>query len=198
MKIKKLLTALVIVSVVLLAGCKNDDYVAINGGPCPVVVSVTPVSGATLVGRSKVNSVSAAARTTLVTATFNKKMDPKTINESSFKVKISGESAVAGTVTYTDSTATFTSTNKFPDNKTFEARITTAAKDLIGNAIQVDYVWSFSTGTTILPVLNTTSPFANETNVALNKTITAAFSMPMDQSTITATTFTLKNGAIPV
>jgi uncharacterized repeat protein (TIGR02543 family) len=199
MKINKLLSALAILSIALFAGCKNDDYVAINGGPCPAVVSVTPLSGATLVGRSKVISITTsdqAARTTLVTATFNKKMDPKTINESSFTVN--STTPIAGTVTYTDSTATFTASSKFADNTTFTARITTAAKDLMGNALQQDYVWTFSTGTTILPVVVATSPIANETGVALNKTITANFSMIMDQSTITTTSFTLSNGATPV
>jgi len=199
MKIKSLLSTLSIVSVVLFTGCKNDDYVAINGGPCPVVVSVTPLSGATLVGRTKVNSIivsDQAVRTSIVTATFNKKMDPKTINESSFT--LNGNSPVAGTVTYTDSTATFTASSRFVDNTTFTARITTAAKDKMGNALQQDYVWVFSTGTTILPVVVATSPFMNETGVELNKTIVANFSVAMDQSTITKTTFTLFKGATQV
>jgi len=199
MKINKLLTTLAISSIVLLAGCKNDDYVVKNGGPCPVVISTTPVSGATLVGRSKVNSIIAseqAARTTIVTATFNKKMDPKTINESSFKVN--STVPIAGTVTYTDSTATFTASSKFADNTTFSARITTAAKDLMGNAIQADYVWTFSTGTTILPVVIATNPLNKAVNIPLNKVVTANFSMPLDPSTISGTTFTLKQGAANV
>jgi len=199
MKIKSLLSTLSIVSVVFFTGCKNDDYVAINGGPCPVVVSVTPLSGATLVGRTKVNSIivsDQAVRTSIVTATFNKKMDPKTINESSFT--LNGNAPVAGTVTYTDSTATFTASSRFVDNTTFTARITTAAKDLMGNALQQDYVWVFSTGTTILPVVVATSPFMNETGVELNKTIVANFSVAMDQSTITKTTFTLSKGTTAV
>ena len=199
MKIKKLLTTLSIVSVVLFAGCKNDDYVAINGGPCPAVVSTTPLSGATLVGRSKVNSITAseqAIRTTTVTATFNKKMDPKTINGTSFTVK--GTTGITGTVTYTDSTATFTSSTAFADNTTFTARITTAAKDLMGNALQADYVWTFSTGTTILPVVIATSPLDKAVNVTLNKLVTANFSMAIDPATITGTTFTLKQGTLTV
>lgn len=199
MKKIKLLSTLAILAVVLFAGCKNDDYVAIDGGPCPMVVSVTPASGATLVGRKAVSAAELAIRTTIVTAKFNKKINPKTINETSFTV--TGTSApVTGTVTYSDadSTATFTASSKFADNTTFTARITTAVKDLMGNTLQADYVWVFSTGTTILPVVVATSPLNLATNVALNKTITATFSVPMDQSTITGTTFTLKNGTTPV
>ena len=68
----------------------------------------------------------------------------------------------------------------------------------MGNALQADYVWVFSTGTTVLPVVIATSPLNLATNVVLNKTITATFSVPMDQSTITGTSFTLKNGTTPV
>jgi len=199
MKKRKLLSTLAILAVVLFAGCKNDDYVAIDGGPCPVVVSVTPVSGATLVGRKAVSAAELAIRTTIVTAKFNKKINPKTINENSFTVT-GTSTVVAGTVTYSDadSTATFTASSKFADNTTFTARVTTAVKDLMGNALQADYVWVFSTGATILPVVVTTSPLNLATNVALNKTITATFSVPMDQSTITSSSFTLKNGTTPV
>lgn len=200
MKKNKLLTTIAILSVVLFAGCRNDDYVAIDGGPCPVVVSTTPVRNATLVGRSAAPASEQAMRTTLVTAKFNKKIDPKTINASSFTVKVTGGSTLAGTVTYSDadSTATFTASSKFADNTTFEARVTTAVKDLIGNALQADYVWPFATGTTLLPIIIATDPTNLLTGVPINKTITATFSVPMDQSTITTSTFTLKNGALAV
>jgi uncharacterized repeat protein (TIGR02543 family) len=195
MKMKKLLTTFIVIAVVLFVGCKNDDYVAINGGPCPVVILVTPVNGATLVGKQKVSAIENAIRTTIVTATFNKKMDPKTINESTFTVN--STSPVAGTVTYTDSTATFTASSKFADNTTFTARVTTGVKDVMGNAMQSDYVWTFSTGTTILPVVIATDPLNLATGVALNKIVNATFSMPMDGSTLTSA-FTLMNGTTAV
>jgi hypothetical protein len=201
MKKNKLLTTLAIFSIVLFAGCRNDDYVAIDGGPCPIVVSTTPVSGATLVGRSKVTSETAseqAIRTKLVTAKFNKKIDTRTITSSSFT--LTGTTAIAGTVTYSDadSTATFTATDKLADNTTFTARVATTVKDLMGNALQQDYVWVFSTGATILPVVLATNPINLATGVAFDKVITATFSVPMDQSSITTTSFTLKNGTNPV
>jgi len=197
MKKNKLLTTLAIVSIVLFAGCKNDDYVAIDGGPCPVVVSTTPVSGATLVGRSAVKSETVkqnAARTTLVTAKFNKKIDPKTITESSFTV--TGVSAIAGTVSYsnTDSTATFTAASKFADNTTFIAKITTSVKDLMGNALQTDYVWTFSTGITPAPMVSSTSPIANGLNVLFSQVVVANFTRLMDPSTLIASNFTLQQG----
>jgi len=199
MKIKKLLSTLAIVTVVLFAGCRYDDYVAIDGGPCPVVVSVTPTNGQLMVGRSNVNASELAMRTTLVTATFNKKIDPTTINETTFIVKVTGGSEVPGNVTYvvSDSTAVFTASSKFPDNTTYEARVTTGVKDLMGNALQEDYVWAFSTGTTILPVVLSTDPLNLDGGVALNKVISATFNVPMDGSTLTSA-FTLMNGTVAV
>ena len=195
MKKNKLLTTLAILSIALFAGCKDDNYVAIDGGPCPVVISVTPVSGATLVGRNAANEAQKAPRTTLVTATFNKKMNPKTIDGTTFIVKVAGGAEVVGNVSYNiaDSTAIFTATNMFPDNTTFEARVTTGVKDLMGSALQEDKVWPFSTGTTILPIITATSPVHLATNVAFNKVITATFSVPMDAATI-ITAFSLKRG----
>jgi len=200
MKKNKLLTTIALLSVILFAGCRNDDYVAIDGGPCPVVKSTTPATNATLVGKSEAPASGQAMRTTLVTATFNKKIDAKTINAQTFIVKVTGGAILSGDVTYNDadSTATFTSSTKFADNTTYEAKVTTGVKDLIGNALQTDYVWAFSTGTTVLPIIIATDPANGSTGVPINKTITATFSVDMDQSTITTSTFTLYNGTISV
>lgn len=194
------LTTVLMLIAIFTWQCKTDDYVAIDGGPCPAVISVTPVSNATLVGRSAVSASEQAARTTLVTATFNKKMDPKTINGSTFMVKVTGGSVVNGNVTYNvaDSTAIFTASGKFADNTTFEARVTRGVKDFIGNTLKEDKVWAFSTGTTILPIITATSPANLATNVAFNKVITATFSVAMDQSTISPSTFMLKKAGAPV
>jgi hypothetical protein len=50
------------------------------------------------------------------------------------------------------------------------------------------YDWNHSS-----PTVTSTDP-SNATGVALNKTITANFSMVMDPSTINTTNFTLKQG----
>ena len=48
-------------------------------------------------------------------------------------------------MTYSDTTATFTPTTALDYNKTYTATITTGAKDLLGNALEDDYSWSFTT-----------------------------------------------------
>ena len=131
LKKRKLLTLLAIVSVFLFVGCQKDDYVEIVG-LCPVVVSSNPVNGATSVPLLNV-----------ITVSFNERMNPATLNATSFSLQAA--SAVAGTISYTDTTATFTPASPLSPNTTYTGKVTTAAKSLKGNALQADYVRSFST-----------------------------------------------------
>lgn len=170
-----------LISAVLFGGCKKDDFEEMPG-LCPVVSSTDPANLAVSVPLNKV-----------ITVTFNEPMNPLTINANSFT--IDGLSPVAGNVTLNGSVATFTPTANLASNTTFTGRIRTTAKDLMGNALQTDYVWTFSTGITLSPVVLYTSPINNATGVVLNKVITANFSVPMDPLTITDSTFTIRKGA---
>src|ERR1035437_6029407 len=48
------------------------------------------------------------------------------------------------------------------------------------------------------PTVISTDAANNATDVARNKVVTATFSVPMDQATLSATTFTIKSEATPV
>ena len=186
MKMKKLLTALTLVLVVSIAGCKKDDFVEIVG-VCPAVISTSPANTAVGVSLDKI-----------ITATFNEAMNPVTITQESFTLELSakGVTSVAGTVSYTGTTASFTPSSALSPSTDYTGTITTSVKDLMGNAIQTDYVWTFTSGP--LPLVISVDPINLATSVVLNKTVTAAFSVPMDPLTITAATFTLKQGVTPV
>lgn len=182
MKTRKLLSALVLLMVALIAGCVKDEFPVITG-VCPEVVSTSPANLATGVSPLKV-----------ITVTFNEPMNPATITATSFTIL--GLSPVAGAITYSGNTASFTPANPLASNVTYTGRITTAVKDMMGNAIQEDYVWTFSTDAT--PYVTLTSPFTGEGGVLLNKVISAQFSIPMTPSTLNGTTFTVKLGTVPV
>ena len=132
MKIKKLLTTFTIIMVVLIAGCKQDDYVS-TIGVCPLVISTDPVNSANSVPYNKI-----------IAATFNEKMDHATINETSFILQ-QGTTAITGVVTYVDSTAKFTPAVALLPLTVYKATIKNTVKDLKGNLLQADYVWSFTT-----------------------------------------------------
>jgi hypothetical protein len=111
-----------------------------------------------------------------------------------------GTTAVLGTVDYDGTTASFVpSTNLLPGTQ-YTATITSGVKSMIGIPMAANYVWTFTTVAAIAPTVVTTDPANNSTGVALNKTVSAIFSMPMDRTTIVSplTTFTLANGTTSV
>jgi len=104
-----------------------------NDNDSPMVTSTDPLNNATGVAHNKV-----------VALTFSEAMDPLTINTSTFTLK-QGTTAVSGTVAYSGTTATFTPSNVLAPSITYTATITTGAKDLAGNALAANTVWSFTT-----------------------------------------------------
>jgi len=114
--------------------CANDDFEGETVGVCPKVVLTDPVDGAINVATDQT-----------IAASFNEKMDPQTINESTFLLK-QGSTLIAGTVTFSDSTAYFDPKARLAANTIYTATITTGSRDLDGNALIKDSVWSFNTG----------------------------------------------------
>lgn len=183
MRTKKLLSIFAILFIALFSGCANDDFNEVVG-VCPVVSSTNPIDGASGVPLNQI-----------ITATFNEEMDPATINQSSFILTVGG-APVTGTVSHSGAVSTFTPSSLLLANTIYTARITTASKDLDGNALQTDYIWTFTTG--LLPIVVSTDPVNNATNVSLNKIISATFNMAMNPLTLSATTFTVKQGTTTV
>jgi len=188
---RRLLATLAIASVVFMSGCKKDEYLA-KVGVCPVVVSTIPVNAAVGVPLNQVVSI-----------TFNEPMNPSTFTSESFVLEgtavVAGTKAaivVAGTFTFNDKTVIFTPTSPLAANTTFTGTINTTVKDLAGNALQVKYVWSFTTG--IPPTVTSTDPANNAISVVLNKVITATFSVAMDPLTLSASSVTVKQGTTAI
>ncbi|MGV8945589.1 MAG: InlB B-repeat-containing protein [Lutibacter sp.] len=129
---KKLLTTIAFAFVLLFSGCATDDFIEIDG-VCPLVVSTVPENNATGVPLNQV-----------ITATFNEIMNASTISKTSFTISDNG-ALIDGTVTYSGLTATFTPTSPLDENTKYTGTIKTSAKDLKGNALQEDYVWTFTT-----------------------------------------------------
>src|SRR5271157_4131062 len=155
----------------------------------PTVSFTVPADGGTVVA---VNSAMAAV--------FSKAMDPLTITTITFTLK-QGATPVSGAVTYSVVTAVFTPSSNLAASTTYTATITTGVKDLAGNALAVNKVWTFTTGAapdTTAPTVSFTVPANGGTGVAVNSAMAAVFSKVMDPLTITTTTFTLEQGATPI
>ena len=154
----------------------------------PTVVSTVPTIGATGV---PVN--------TAVSATFSEAMNPATINAATFTLTGPGAMPVIGTVTFAGTTATFTPTTALATGTVYTATITAGAKDLTGAALAANFVWTFTTVPVPSPSVISTVPVNGSTGVAVNTTVSAAFSEAMNPATINAATFTLTGpGPTPV
>ena len=158
----------------------------------PTVTATVPLNNATGVS---LNSI--------VTATFSEAMDPLTISSSTFLVRGPGGAVVPGSITYAGSsfTAVFTPTGNLAPSTTYTATVTSGSKDLSGNALAADYVWSFATGAAqdlTAPRVIATDPLDNAVGVALDKTLTATFGEMMDPTTITSYSFTLRQGGTTI
>ena len=107
-----------------------------------------------------------------VNATFSEAIDPTTINNSTFTLQLTGPplgAPLAGTVTYDvpSRVATFTPASSLLASTNYTATVTTGVKDLAGNALATNKVFTFTTGTLpcTAPVttfsLGTAAPFGN-------------------------------------
>ena len=184
----------------LTAGCGGGQDPILGAGVAPETIRPTvtltsPVAGATNV-----------ASNSKITATFSEDMDPASITGTTVTLTGPGASPVAGTITYSAGakTTTFTPTNPatLPASTLMTGTITTGAKDIAGNTLAGNYVWTFTTGAapdTTGPTVISADPANTATGVAVNKKIAAAFSEAMDPATITTASFTLAGpGTTPV
>lgn len=108
---------------------------AANSAP-PMVLSTAPLNSALDISISR-----------RPTATFDKAMDPATLNAGTFTLK-KGATPIAGTVTLDGltNTARFTPSSPLELSTFYTATITNGVKDTGHNAMVADYVWSFTTG----------------------------------------------------
>lgn len=158
--------------------------------------NTTPVpstTSPTVIATNPVNAATGVALNQKVTATFNGAMDSSTINTTTMTL-MQGSTSVAGTVAYASGVAIFTTSSNFVPNTVYTATISTGAKDLAGNALASNVVWSFTSDTIAdptAPIVVSTQPVNSTTGVAINTIITATFSKAMDPSTLTAANFTV-------
>jgi len=152
---KQSVRVMVLLGVVFGLGCSGsrDSILGWNGAVAPVATTRPQVTAT--VPATAVPAITGVSTGTVLAATFTTNMAPATINPLSFTVTGPGATAVAGTVTYTARTATFTPTFSLAGGTTFTATIIYAATDTSGNALSgnqtpqpapSNYVWTFTTG----------------------------------------------------
>jgi hypothetical protein len=182
----KTTSVIILLLTVFMWQCKKDDIKDLTR---PTVTSTVSVSSATNVSISSVS-----------TAKFSEAMDPLSITSATFTLK-QGTTSVSGLVTYSDSVATFTPAAVLLVNSVYTATISNLVKDIAGNTMAINYVWSFTTTPALditKPTVVSSLPVNNATGVTFNTKPVATFSEALDPLTVTALTFTLKQGTTAV
>lgn len=176
--------------VLLALGCSDeDDNPGINPNDRPTVTLTDPLNNAVDVDLNKA-----------IVATFSEAMNEASVNNASYSLK-KGSTTIAGTVSYSGTSATFNPTSDLEPRVLYTAVINKDVKNTQGIELATDFTFSFTTGDAldiILPTILTADPLANATGVPRNKTVSITFSESMDASTINSTTFTLKKGLVNV
>jgi Ice-binding-like/Bacterial Ig-like domain len=174
-----------LLALIFVTGCGDPDRgTGIPGLTPPTVISVAPPNGA-----------NGACPNTIVTATFSEAMNPATINTTSFTVT----PGVTGAITHDASNTifTFTPSSSLALSTVYTATITTGARDMFGNVLASDFVWTFTTGANPCqapaPPISVIPP-SGSAGVCPNIVVAAIFPQAMDPATINTTTFTVTPG----
>ena len=167
---------------VVLIGCSGLS--TSPSSPAPVV-SASPT---VLIVVPQTNGVGTNRAVAVV---FSEPMDPASINSGSFVV-----AGVSGTVTYdtTNRIGGFKPSTGFAPNTTYNASITTGARNINGTPIAAPFNFSFTTRSTTdtsPPSLVAINVAAGATCVPLDQKIKVTFDEQMDSLTINPSTFLL-------
>ena len=170
-------------ALIFVFGCGDPDHNRIPGLAAPTVFSVAPPKDAL-----------GACPNSVVTATFSEAMNVATVNASTFTV-----SGVSGTITHDASNTvfTFTPSSSLAVGTLYSATLTTGVRDLFGNALASNFVWSFTTaanGCNPPPTVLSVAPPNAATGVCSNSLVTATFSEAINVATVNSSTFTVAPG----
>ena len=124
----------------------------------------------------------ASQSTSSIAATFSEAVQPATVTTSTYTLKNSAGTSIAGTVSISpdNKVATFDPTvTALAASTSYTATITTGVKDTTGNAMTSAKSWSFTTAgasDTTPPTVTSTNPASGATGFPISSSITATFS----------------------
>jgi len=178
------ITALLAAGLLLLSCGGSDPPTKSDGDTTPPTVKATiPADNATNI-----------ARDTSISVVFSEPVDSLTVSSSTFSI----DGGVSGSYSFVGDTVRLTPSSNLAYGTTYTATISTAVTDTADNKLQAVYSWSFKTvpdPSTTPPVVVSTVPGSNASDVVADDPIRATFSKELDSTTLTTSTFTLDNGA---
>ena len=129
----------------------DATILAQDGTPlaAPVSWSFTTASAPTVTAKTPADGTGYVDRTSAVTATFSRPMDPATVTSSTFTLTAPGGSSVPASVSYDagSQTATLQPSQQLGGSLVYTARLDSAIADPSANGLAAPVSWSFSTRT---------------------------------------------------
>jgi hypothetical protein len=185
---------LTLASTVLIFACGGSKD-PILGLQDRIALSPSVSATAPLARNPVVTGVAINAR---VTASFNKAMNPSSLNPQSFTLQCPAGTAINSTVSYETNSrvAALTPAATLPLSTLCQATVTTATQDTNGIALSNDFAWSFETGSASdnKPPTVTQHVPAQNAVAATNTQVTVSFSEDMDPASLNANRLTLTSG----
>ncbi len=153
----------------------------------PAIVEVNPPHG-----------TSDVSRNTVLTARFSNRIDPSTVEGTTFTVA-SGDTPIVGTINLDGSGlfATFKPDSALPAGANITGNLSTGIKGINGSPLAEARSWTFGTiasEAVVRPFVSSVFPSADSVDIATGVVITANFSTPVASSTMTAARFTVSSG----
>lgn len=182
------------------SGCKPNDDTALQliSTNANNDVAVRPINNTalTIISTNPNNDATTQPINNTIVATFSERMDETTLTTDTFTVIGDNEAALVGSVSLdaASSTSTFTPTSNLTASTRYTATITTLAKSSTGESLAHNYVWTFTSDVTediAAPTVSSTDPSDIETNVAINRNISALFDVSLDPASVNLTSVTL-------
>jgi methionine-rich copper-binding protein CopC len=174
---------------------KTDDTTA------PEVVTTSPAD----------NAIEVAVNTS-ITVTFSEPIDPATVTTNTSDTSCFGSIQLSadnfttcvqmstGDPTHDSENMIFylTPASDINSTTTYAFKITQSITDNNNNGLLEEIISEFTTKDETPPQVESFNPANGSTNIVVNTDVKAVFNEDMNPSTITTSTFTLKDGAVPV
>jgi len=129
----------------------------------------------------------------VIRVTFSEAMDATSFEPAGILVN---GGLLVGSISYDaeTKTATFTPSDLLEESSTYQVTVSQNVLDAQGYGMEGDYQWSFSTVLdTTAPTVSSVSPANGSTTVAATDPVSVSFSEDMNEASITAATFYLKD-----
>lgn len=163
----------------------SQSFTTVSDAAAPTVTSKVPATGATGV-----------IEFSPVTVTFDKMMNPATINATTFGL----DKGATGNITLSSAgnvtTAIFTPLSNLVSSTLYTATVGAGAWSSCNVALAAPYSWSFTVRDTAAPYITSKVPTAGAVNIARTSPITINFSVAMQA--LTTSNITVTDGVTPV